>query len=224
MSRFSRLEVYSELLRVGLLPLFYEPDAGLAECAIQACQAGGARLVEFTHRGDLAWQTFSQLSAKLAEKRADVILGAGTIDDAPTAALYISSGANFLVGPTFNVEVARLCNRRKIPYIPGCGSVTEIANAEEWGAEICKIFPGQEVGGPKFIQAVLGPRPWSRMMPTGGVSPSRESIREWLHAGACCLGMGSHLINKKRLQAGEFDQISSDVRQALEWIQEARNS
>jgi 2-dehydro-3-deoxyphosphogluconate aldolase / (4S)-4-hydroxy-2-oxoglutarate aldolase len=153
-----------------------------------------------------------------------VILGAGTIDDAPTAAIFIANGANFIVGPTLDVEIARLCNRHKIPYFPGCGSVTEIAKAEEWGAEICKIFPGQEVGGPGFIKAVHGPRPWSRLMPTGGVFATQESIFAWIRAGAAVVGIGSNLINKARLQKGEFASISRDIQQTLDWVAEARGN
>jgi len=223
MARFSRLEVYNELLRVGMLPLFFERDAELSRRILLSCLAGGARLVEFTNRGDFAWQTFSQLESELSAENSPLILGAGTIDDAPTAAMYISSGANFLVGPTFNVEVARLCNRRKIPYFPGCGSVSEIATAEEWGAEICKVFPGQEVGGPNFIKSVLAPRPWSRLMPTGGVSPTQESITTWIEAGAACLGLGSNLISKQRVKDGNFEQISEDLQQSGKWIQAARS-
>jgi 2-dehydro-3-deoxyphosphogluconate aldolase/(4S)-4-hydroxy-2-oxoglutarate aldolase len=223
MARFSRLEVYNELLRVGMLPLFFERSAGIARQILLACLAGGARLVEFTNRGDFAWQTFSQLESELSAENSPLILGAGTIDDAPTAAMYISSGANFLVGPTLNVEVARLCNRRKIPYFPGCGSVSEIAMAEEWGAEICKVFPGQEVGGPNFIKSVLGPRPWSRLMPTGGVSPTQESITSWIEAGAACIGLGSNLISKQRVKDGNFELIGAEIRKSEVWIQAARS-
>ena len=222
MSRFSRLEVLNELLRIGALALFFEPNVNTARNIINAVHDGGARLVEFTNRGDFAWQVFSELEKQLSGEKSPVILGAGTIDDAPTAALYISSGANFIVGPTFNVEVARLCNRRKIPYFPGCATLSEIATAEEWGTEICKIFPGQEVGGAKFIKSVLGPRPWSRLMPTGGVSPTEENITEWVRAGACALGLGSNLINKQRVESGNFLSITQDVSKTLEWIQLAR--
>lgn len=222
MARFSRLEVLNELLRIGALPLFFEPNVTAARNIINAVLDGGARLVEFTNRGDFAWQVFSELEKQLSSEKSPVILGAGTIDDAPTAALYISSGANFIVGPTFNVEVARLCNRRKIPYFPGCATLSEIATAEEWGTEICKIFPGQEVGGAKFIKSVLGPRPWSRLMPTGGVSPTEENITEWIRAGACALGLGSNLINKQRVESGNFLSITRDVSKSLEWIQLAR--
>ena len=224
MARFSRLDVLNELIRIGALPLFFERDVAAARNVINAVNDGGARLVEFTNRGDFAWQVFSELENQLSNEKSAVILGAGTIDDAPTAAMYISSGANFIVGPTFNLEVARLCNRRKIPYIPGCATVTEIATAEEWGTEICKIFPGQEVGGPKFIKSVLGPRPWSRLMPTGGVSATQESISEWIQAGACALGLGSNLINKKRIESADFSSITQDVSKSLAWIQSARKA
>ena len=223
MSRFTRLEVLNEVLRIGLLPLFYERQAETARKAIEACLVGGARLVEFTNRGDFAVRVFSELAERLELEKSPVILGAGTIDDAPTAAQFIANGANFIVGPTFNPEVARLCNRRKIAYFPGCATVTEIAIAEEWGAEICKIFPGQEVGGPNFIKAVHGPRPWSRLMPTGGVSPTQESITAWIKAGAAVLGLGSNLISKARLQNGDYAAITQDVQQVLSWIDSARS-
>jgi len=224
MARFSRLEVLNELLRIGVLPLFYEQDVDPARRAVDACLHGGARLVEFTNRGDFAWRVFADLAEKLDRENSPVILGAGTIDDAPTAAIFIANGANFIVGPTFDVEIARLCNRRKIPYFPGCGSVTEIAEAEEWGAEICKIFPGQEVGGPGFIKAVHGPRPWSHLMPTGGVSATQESISTWITAGAAVVGIGSNLINKARLQKAEFASISRDIQKTLDWVAEARSN
>jgi 2-dehydro-3-deoxyphosphogluconate aldolase / (4S)-4-hydroxy-2-oxoglutarate aldolase len=223
MSRFARLEVLNEVLRIGLLPLFYERQTESARKAVDACLDGGARLVEFTNRGDFAVRVFSELAERLEQEKSPVILGAGTIDDAPTAAQYIANGANFIVGPTFNPELARLCNRRKIAYFPGCATVTEIAIAEEWGVEICKIFPGQEVGGPNFIKAVHGPRPWSRLMPTGGVSPTQESITAWIKAGAAVVGLGSNLISKSRLQNGDYPAITQDVQQVLIWIDIARS-
>jgi len=224
MSRFSRLEVLNEVLRVGLLPLFFEHRTEIARKVVDACLDGGAPLVEFTNRGDFAVRVFSELAESLEQEKSPVILGIGTIDEAPTAAQFIANGANFVVGPTFDPEVARLCNRRKIAYFPGCATVTEIATAEEWGVEICKIFPGQEVGGPSFIKAVHGPRPWSRLMPTGGVSPTEESISAWIKAGAAVLGLGSNLISKARLQNGDYAAITRDVQQVLSWISSARNS
>jgi 2-dehydro-3-deoxyphosphogluconate aldolase/(4S)-4-hydroxy-2-oxoglutarate aldolase len=222
MSRFARLEILNDVLSIGLLPLFFERDGETARKTVDACLNGGARLVEFTNRGDFAVHVFAQLAERLEQEKSPVILGAGTIDDAPTASHFIANGANFIVGPAFNQEVARLCNRRKIPYFPGCATVTEIAVAEEWGVEICKIFPGQEVGGPNFIKAVHGPRPWSRLMPTGGVSPTEESITTWIKAGAAVVGLGSNLISKARLQNRDFAAITQDVQQVLGWIAAAR--
>jgi 2-dehydro-3-deoxyphosphogluconate aldolase/(4S)-4-hydroxy-2-oxoglutarate aldolase len=140
----------------------------------------------------------------------------------PTAALYIASGANFVVGPVLNAEIARLCNRRKVAYSPGCGSVSEISQAEELGVEIVKIFPGDEVGGPGFVKAVRGPMPWTRIMPTGGVDATRESVQGWIKAGAACLGMGSRLIRKDLVATENYAAIRDTTRQVLEWIREAR--
>jgi 2-dehydro-3-deoxyphosphogluconate aldolase/(4S)-4-hydroxy-2-oxoglutarate aldolase len=222
MARFSRLEVLSTMIDLGLVPIFYHPDLDVAKQVVAACRAGSARVVEFTNRGDLAFQTFTELAKHIAESELHVVLGVGTIVDAPTAALYLSAGANFVVGPSLNPEVARLCNRRKVAYLPGCGSATEIAQAEELGVEIVKVFPGSAVGGPGFVKAVLGPMPWTNIMPTGGVDATEESIRSWFEAGVACVGIGSKLIAKDLVTAGNFDAISAKVAQVLAWIEEAR--
>jgi len=222
MARFSRLEVLNTVLDLGLVPVFYNPDLAVAKQIVAACGAGGARVVEFTNRGDFAFQVFAELAQHVAEHEPDVILGVGTVVDAPTAALYLSAGANFVVGPILNPEVARLCNRRKVAYVPGCGSATEISQAEELGVEIVKVFPGAEVGGPGFVKAVLGPMPWTRIMPTGGVDASQESLRAWFKAGVVCVGIGSKLITKELVAAQDWDGLSKQVAQVLAWIEEAR--
>lgn len=222
MARFTRLDVYQSMLASGLVPLFYHPDVTVSQKVIKACADGGARVLEFTNRGDFAFEVFIQLSQSLAAEPSGLILGVGSIMDAPTAAMYINAGANFIVGPIFNPEVARLCNRRKLAYLPGCGTLNEISRAEEYGAEIVKIFPGSTVGGPGFIKDALGPCPWLRLMPTGGVDASEESIRGWIKAGACCVGMGSKLITKTAVAAGDYASISENVRQVLAWIAVAR--
>ena len=168
MARFMRLEVINTILDIGLVPLLYHGEAETASKIVAACVNGGARVVEFTNRGEMAYPVFTELVRHFAQADPSLILGVGSVMDAPTAALYLASGANFIVGPSLNPEIARLCNRRKILYMPGCATETEIATAEELGAEICKIFPGG-VGGPEFISAVLAPCPWHRLMPTGGV-------------------------------------------------------
>lgn len=222
MPRFTRLQVYDAMLSTGLVPIFYNGDAQVAEKVVNACQEGGSRIVELTNRGDHALKVFAHLSETLESKKSAVILGAGSVIDAPTAALFIAHGANFIVGPNFNPEVARLCNRRKIAYLPGCATASEISDAEETGVEIVKIFPGETIGGPAFIKALLGPMPWTRIMPTGGVAPEREDINRWLQAGAACLGMGSNLIRKDAVTAGDYDSIAENVHQVLQFIREAR--
>jgi len=221
MSKVSRLKVLTTLLETGLVPLFYHDDPEIAARVIQACLDGGARCIEFTNRGDGAHLVFTELVRRFKDAP-DLILGAGTVFDAPTAALFLQLGANFIVGPTFNPEVARLCNRRMVAYIPGCATTTEISAAQELGVEICKIFPGGELGGPEFIRSVHGPLPWARLMPTGGVAPEEENVSAWMRAGAAAVGLGSKLISAKILAAGDFAPLTASVRSVLAWIQEAR--
>jgi 2-dehydro-3-deoxyphosphogluconate aldolase/(4S)-4-hydroxy-2-oxoglutarate aldolase len=222
MAKYSRLKVLNSMIETGMVPVFYHPDVAISASVIEACAAGGAHCFEFTNRGDQAHEVFRELAARFKSDDR-IILGAGSILDPATAALFIQLGANFIVGPILNPEVARLCNLRKVAYCPGCGSVTEISNAEELGVEICKLFPGGSVGGPGFVKDVLGPLPWSRLMPTGGVEPTEESINGWFKAGVACVGMGSKLFPKETIESGNFAAITENVRQVLGWIQKARS-
>jgi 2-dehydro-3-deoxyphosphogluconate aldolase/(4S)-4-hydroxy-2-oxoglutarate aldolase len=222
MARFNRLDVLNAVVESGLVPVFYHSNVEVARQIVAACAQGGARVVEFTNRGDRAWSVFTQLTEWVDKDLPGVILGVGSVIDAPTAALVIGSGANFVVGPILNPEVARLCNRRKIAYMPGCGSATEISQAEELGVEIVKVFPGAEVGGPGFVKAVLAPMPWTRIMPTGGVDATEESIRAWFRAGVACVGIGSKLITTDMVAAQDWDGIARKVAQVLAWIRESR--
>jgi len=222
MARFSRLEVLNTILNSGLVPIFYNADLETARQVVQACVEGGTRVIEFTNRGDFAPEVFKELSRYLERQAPGVILGVGSVVDEPTAALYIAYGANFVVSPVLNEAIARLCNRRKVAYIPGCGSVSEISRAEELGVEIVKIFPGDSVGGPAFVKAVLAPCPWTRIMPTGGVDATEESVRAWFEAGAACIAMGSRLIRKDLVMAGNWVEIAAKVRQVLQWIRDVR--
>lgn len=222
MAKFSRLKVLTTMLEIGLVPVFYNPNPEVVSCVIEACVQGGGHCFEFTNRGDQAQEVFKEVINRF--KNDDrVILGAGSILDPATAALYLQLGANFIVGPVLNPEVARVCNRRKVAYSPGCGSVTEISQAEELGVEICKIFPGGPVGGSEFIKEVLGPMPWVRLMPTGGVDTTEESISRWIKAGAACVGMGSKLFPKEVLEAQNYPAITDKISQVLAWVQVARN-
>lgn len=224
MPRFSRIDVYEAILTSGLVPIFYHAHPTVSEAVVNACMRGGTRVMELTNRGDQALKVFAHLSEHLETSRSPVVLGVGSVVDAPTAAIFIAHGANFIVSPNFNPEVAKLCNRRKIAYLPGCGTVSEISNAEEMGVEIVKIFPGETIGGPAFIKAIMGPMPWTRIMPTGGVEPTREDIARWIKAGAACLGMGSNLIRKDAIAAGNYDVIAENVKDVLQWVQDARKT
>jgi 2-dehydro-3-deoxyphosphogluconate aldolase/(4S)-4-hydroxy-2-oxoglutarate aldolase len=224
MAQFDRLTVYNTILTDGMVPLFFHANPQTAIQTAAALHAGGAHVLEFTNRGDFAIEVFSALVKHTAQHLPDFIVGIGSVEDAPTAALFIAHGANFVVGPNFNPEIARLCNRRKIAYMPGCGSVTEIASAEEHGAEIVKVFPGGSVGGPDFIKAVLGPRPWSRLMPTGGVKAEAANLREWFQAGVCCVGLGSDLVRKSWLDSGDYTLLIDLTRSTLDTIKSIRES
>ena len=222
MTQFSRLDVLNAMIDTGLVPLFFKSDLEIAQKIVSACAEGGARVIEFTNRGDMAPFAFGELLQYVTRELPHVILGAGTIVDPHTAALYIAYGANFIVGPNLNREVALLCNRRKIPYFPGCATPTEISEAEALGVEIVKLFPSSAIDGQRFVKAILEPCPWTRIMPTGGVQASEESITSWFRAGAGCIGMGSQLLRENFIAAHDFDGIASLTRDILGWIRKAR--
>ncbi len=217
-----RMAVLAAMIDQGVIPVFYHPDVETCVNVIQACADGGARCIEFTNRGEFAAHTFLDVTRHFAKADPSVIMGVGSIVDAPTAGLYIANGARFVVGPILNAEVARVCNRRMIPYSPGCGSATEISYAQELGSEIVKVFPGESVGGPAFVKAVLGPMPWTKIMPTGGVDPDEASLREWFGAGIVAAGMGSKLITSDLLNAGDWKGIEARVRNTVDLIAKIR--
>ena len=222
MARFSRLQVLNTMHETGMTPVFYHPDLQVAQNVARACVAGGCNLFEFTNRGDHAWEVFSALERYCAKELPELILGVGSIVDAGTASLYINCGANFVVGPLLNAEVARACNRRKISYSPGCGTLSEISQAEELGCEIVKVFPGKEVGGPGFVKSVKGPCPWVSIMPTGGVEPTEASLKAWFDAGVSCVGMGSNLFTKDLLQSGDYQGIAAIISSTMGLIKRIR--
>jgi len=222
MARFSRVQVWSTMEELGLVPLFYHPDVGTAIRIVEALAAGGARVIEFTNRGDRAFEVFRELIVHVEKSTPEVILGAGSVLDVPTAGLYINLGANFIVGSVTNPEVAKLCNRRKVVYCPGCGTASEVSYAEELGVEIVKVFPGSQLGGPGFVKAILAPCPWAKIMPTGGVDASYENLKAWFDAGVTCVGMGSKLVRKDLVAAQDWEGLTRLTAQCLEWIRQAR--
>jgi 2-dehydro-3-deoxyphosphogluconate aldolase/(4S)-4-hydroxy-2-oxoglutarate aldolase len=218
-----RMAVLAAMMEQQIIPVFYDPDPEVCRNVIQACANAGAKCVEFTNRGDFAASVFLDLARHFAVADPTVILGVGSIVDAPTAALYVANGARFVVGPLLNAEVARFCNRRGIPYSPGCGSATEIGDAQELGCEIIKVFPGASVGGPDFVRSVMGPMPWTRIMPTGGVEPTEESLRQWFGAGIVACGVGSNLLTKELLRRKDYAGIEAKVRDAVELARRIRS-
>ena len=213
-----RISVLLAMMDQGVIPVFYHPDVEVCKNVIQACANGGAKCIEFTNRGEFAPQVFLDVTRHFAKADKSVIMGVGSVVDAPTAGVYICNGAKFVVGPLLNADIAKICNRRKIPYSPGCGTMSEINYAEELGCEIVKIFPGNSVGGPDFVKSVLAPCPWTRIMPTGGVDATEKSLREWFQAGVSCVGIGSKLITKELLDTKDYAGIEKKVRQTIQLI------
>jgi len=221
MARFSRLEVAQVMKDTSLVPLFYHGDIDVAKNVVTACYEGGARLLEFTSRGDFAHEIFRDLSKHCENELPEMILGVGSVTDAASASAYMALGANFIVTPVLREDIAIVCNRRKVMWSPGCGSLTEICRAEELGAEIVKLFPGG-IYGPAFIKAIRGPQPWTSIMPTGGVAPTDENMSAWLNAGATCLGMGSKLITKDIVARKDYGQLRQNVKDCLALIKKIK--
>lgn len=222
MSRFSRIEVALKMHETGMIPVFYHKDPAVCKEVLRACYEGGVRVFEFTNRGDYAHEVFAELNKWATDNCPEMILGIGSIVEAGTTSLYIQLGANFVVSPVLNPDMAKVCNRRKIAWSPGCGSLNDISQAEELGAEIVKIFPGSSAGGPEFVKSVKGPCPWSSIMPTGGVEPTEENLKQWFSAGVTCVGMGSRLFPDSDLAAGNWSAITAKCKAALDIIASLR--
>jgi 2-dehydro-3-deoxyphosphogluconate aldolase/(4S)-4-hydroxy-2-oxoglutarate aldolase len=222
MARFNKMQVLDAIVSTGMVPVYYNKDVETAKQVVKACYEGGVRAFEFTNRGDFAHEVFAELIKFAAKECPELILGVGSIVDPGTASLYLQLGANFIVGPLFNPEIAKVCNRRLVPYTPGCGSVSEIGFAQEAGCDLCKIFPAGNVGGPSFVKNIKAPMPWSMIMATGAVEPTEENLSAWFKAGVTCVGMGSKLFPKEMIAAGNWEAISTLCRDALATIKKYR--
>lgn len=218
MAKYSRIEVALKMKETGMVPVFYHQDIEVCKAVVKACYDGGVRLFEFTNRGDFASLVFAELNKWVIKECPEMIMGVGSIVDEATAAMYIALGTNFVVAPLIDESTAKVCNKRKIAWSPGCGSVTEIGRAHELGAEVVKIFPGSQVGGPSFVKAVKGPMPWASIMPTGGVSPTEDNLKQWFDAGVTCVGMGSQLFPKEVLAEKNYGYITEKCESALKII------
>ncbi len=222
MAKFTKMQVLNAMQSTGMVPVFYHKDVETSKQVLKACYEGGVRAFEFTNRGDFASEVFIALVKYAAVECPEMILGIGSIVDAPTAALYMQYGASFVVGPYLNAEVAKVCNRHLVPYTPGCGSVTEIGYAQELGCDLTKVFPAGNVGGPSFIKNVKAPLPWSNIMATGAVEPTEENLTAWIKAGVMCVGMGSQLFPADVIKAQDWKAITDKCKFALEVIAKLR--
>lgn len=222
MAKYNKIQVIEAAVSTGIVPVFHNACPETSKAVLKACYDGGIRVFEFANRGDFAHDVFAQLVKYAAAELPGMILGAGTVIDAPTAALYMQCGACFIVGPLFNSAVADICNRRCVPYIPGCGSVTEVGEAQAAGCDIVKVFPG-DVLGPAFVKGIKAPMPWTQMLVTGGVKPESDNLKAWFGAGASCVGMGSNLFPKETVKAGDWATITELCRNSLKLIGEIRN-
>lgn len=222
MGQYSRIEVVQQMETSGMVPLFFHSDITTAKAVLKACYDGGARLMEFTNRGDFAIEVFKVLIQYTQADLPGMILGVGSVTDAAAASQYMLYGANFVVTPVFREDIAIVCNRRKVLWSPGCGSLSEIARAEEMGCELVKLFPGS-IYGPEFVKAIKGPQPWTSIMPTGGVSMEESNLRGWFEAGVTCVGMGSKLISKELLVNKDYNQLTHNVNKTLQLIKKIRN-
>ena len=221
MAKFDKLAVMQKIGETGMVPVFYHSNAETAKKVIKACYDGGVRAFEFTNRGDFAQDVFAECVKFAAKECPELALGIGSVVDAPTAALYIQLGACFVVGPLFNPDIVPVCNRRLVPYCPGCGTVSEIGKAQELGCDLCKLFPG-DVYGPAFVKGMMAPCPWTKLMVTGGVAPTKENLTAWVKAGVYCVGMGSKLFPKEEVAAGNCHYISDKCNEALVYIADGR--
>ena len=223
MARFKRLQVLNTFAMTKVVPLFYHEDAEVVKQVVKACYRGGARVFEFTNRGDFAHEVFSEVNKWVARECPEMVMGVGSVVDSGTASLYIQLGANFIVSPSLNPDMAKICNRRKVTWMPGCGTLSEINQAEELGCEIVKIFPGKEVGGPSFVKAILAPCPWTSIMPSGGVIPERENLKAWFEAGVTCVGLGSQLITREIVEKGDYKGLENKVKEVFQIVKELKS-
>ncbi len=218
MAKYTRIEVFQAMKETGVVPVFFSADLEVAKAVVKACYNGGIRVFEFVNRGDFAHEIFSELNKYALKELPGMILGAGSLVEEGSTAIYIQAGANFIVSPLLNENMAKVCNRRKVMWSPGCGTISEIGKAQELGAEVVKVFPASEVGGPSFVKAVKAPMPWTDIMPTGGVTCEKDNLKKWFDAGVTCVGMGSSLFPKEIMENKDYTALELKVKELMDNI------
>jgi 2-dehydro-3-deoxyphosphogluconate aldolase / (4S)-4-hydroxy-2-oxoglutarate aldolase len=222
MAKYTRFEVAMAMKETGVVPVFFDANLEVSKNVVKACYEGGIRVFEFVNRGDFAHEVFGELTKWANKELPGMIMGAGSIVEPVTAGIYIQLGANFIVSPCLNEEVAKVCNRRGVAYSPGCGTISEISKAQELGVDVVKVFPASEIGGPSFVKAVKAPMPWTNIMPTGGVDTTEGNLKAWFDAGVTCVGMGSNLFPKEIMQAGDWKALAAKSQELIDTIKKVR--
>jgi len=210
-----KLKVLGKIVDSGLVAVVRAESSEQAARIVDACAQGGVAAVEITFTVPGAANVIADLSRRFTGDQ--ILVGAGTVLDPETARAAILSGAQFVVSPCLNSETARLCNRYQVPYMPGAGSVKEVVEAMECGADIVKVFPGETLGA-AFVKAVRGPLPHASLMPTGGVA--LENVADWIQAGCVAVGVGGNLTAGAK--KGDFQSITELARQFIARIRQAR--
>jgi 2-dehydro-3-deoxyphosphogluconate aldolase/(4S)-4-hydroxy-2-oxoglutarate aldolase len=216
-----KFKISETITKPGMVPVFYHENLETCKKVIKACYNGGLRVFEYTNRGEKAAENFPLLKQFISESCEGMLLGIGSVINGEQTEQFISLGADFIVSPILEEEVAETCNEKDMYWIPGCATLSEIAKAEKLGADIIKVFPGN-VLGPGFVKAVKGPMKWLKLMPTGGVTPEKENLSAWFGAGVVCVGMGSQLLNKESIK--DTDSLTKKVSETIELIDSIRNS
>jgi len=221
MKRFKKQIVLQTLLEDAILPIFCHADGNTAVNILKACIDGGLRAVEFVDRGKNSIEVFRKIVNYRNTHFPKMLIGAGTIYDQQSASIFLREGADFIVSPVFNKEIALACNRQKVLWIPGCGTMNEIAEAESYGAEIIKVFPAISLGA-AFIKNVLGPSPDSLLMVSGGIKSEISEINKWLKAGAACIGLGSDLFPIELTSKKNFEPITEKIKTIIQSIKDTK--
>jgi 2-dehydro-3-deoxyphosphogluconate aldolase/(4S)-4-hydroxy-2-oxoglutarate aldolase len=205
----------------GMMPIVFHPDEKVCVELVHAAYAGGVRVIELVNRGKEAKAIFPKLKQEVSQLPG-MSLGAGTIYHPVEAEYFLDHGAEFIVAPVMNPALGEYCAGVGIPWIPGCGTVSEVFFAQQLGAELVKLYPAN-ILTPAFIAAVHAVMPSISIIPTGGVEPTLESIKPWFDAGALCVGMGSQLFRKEDIAAGDYLKIQHKIKEVMTLISSLRN-
>ena len=222
-SSLSKEEILQLATVQGLLPPFNHPDEKTAKQILDAIYAGGLRIIEYTNRSTNAPDVFASLVAYAAKNLPELVIGVGTIMNAKQAKQFHKAGARFIVAPTLNLEVGVYCAKHDLLWCPGAGTATEVIQAHDWGASLVKLFPA-EILGPAFVRALKGPCPWTKVMPSGGVTLDEKNLEEWFNSGVECVAIGSQLFSKEIMKDGNMALLEERIAWLLSAIKKIRNS